>query len=133
MQLTKKRLKQIIKEEMNELLGMVGGEPGMEKQAMIDEITSELSRLEQHDVAMIHQNVMGMLKDPMIREVADEEHCIELRKERDKFDRGTPEYLEADRRFEEECEFAQSRGRDEEGNRLRPGDPDYGYMPPEEK
>ena len=68
MKLTKKRLKQIIKEEMNELLGLVGGKPGMEKQAMIDEIASELARLEQHAVAMIHQNVMGMLKDPMIRE-----------------------------------------------------------------
>ena len=133
MQLTKKRLKQIIKEEMNELLGLVGGKPGMEKQAMIDDIANMLVPLDQHQVAIIYGNVKQMLSKPVVREVADEERCIELRKERDKFARGTKEYIEADNRFEKECVSAQSRGRDEEGNRLRPGDPEYGYIPPEEQ
>ena len=68
MQLTKKKLKQIIKEEMNELLGMAGGKPGMEKQAMIDDIMKMLAPLDQHRVAIIHGNVEQMLSKPMVRE-----------------------------------------------------------------
>ena len=61
MKLTKKRLKQIIKEEMNEMMAMLGGKPGMEKQDLIDDIVKKLAQLEQEEVAVIHKNIEEMI------------------------------------------------------------------------
>ena len=97
MKLTSKRLKQIIKEEL-------------------ENIQQEGMRI------------------PSIKQIMQMDDCVGLMslmtklEQAEGFGRSSAEYRVADARFEQVC--YQVRGRDEEGNELRPGDKDYDYYPP---
>ncbi len=68
MKLTKTQVKQMIKEEMNELMGMMGEPPGKSKEELLQEIMGMLQSLEQEQLSMVYTNLQEMLSNGMIEE-----------------------------------------------------------------
>ena len=68
MKLTKAQVAQMIKEEMNELMGMMGEPPGKSKEELLQEIVGMLQSLEQEQLSMVYTNVQEMLSSGMIKE-----------------------------------------------------------------
>tara|TARA_R110000824_G_scaffold12847_2_gene56030 strand:- start:677 stop:889 length:213 start_codon:yes stop_codon:yes gene_type:complete len=67
MKLTKRQIKEMVKEELNELLAIVGGEPGMSKEQLLVKIMEMLQPLKQEQLAMIFTNIQQML-EPKLKE-----------------------------------------------------------------
>ena len=68
MKLTKERLKIIIKEEMNELMGMMGEPPGKSKEEALQEIMALLQPLEHDQLAVMYTNIQQMLSGGMLEQ-----------------------------------------------------------------
>lgn len=68
MKLTKEKLKTIIKEEVNELLGIMGEPPGKSKEELLQEIMGMLQSLEQEQLSMVHTNLQEMLSGGMLEQ-----------------------------------------------------------------
>ena len=68
MKLTKAQVARMIKEEMNELMGMMGEPPGNSKEELFQEIMGMLQSLEQEQLSMVHTNLQEMLSSGMLEE-----------------------------------------------------------------
>jgi len=68
MKLTKRQIKEMAKEELNELMGKMGGQPGKSKEDLLQEIMGMLQSLEQEQLSMVYTNLQEMLSGGMFEE-----------------------------------------------------------------